>query len=164
MSTVDLTDAGQHAIFGAWFARTEIARGEATRDGFVVFKGSLARKEVTPSLPEHVHRAREVLRKDNVLVDATTRQSLGPGREQLDPEDFYIFCADTPFPSKSAAASVVLSRNANGVVAWQPVDADEAATASVILGDGAPESRPKTTESAWVSFLSVSLSGGRREA
>jgi len=53
------------------------ATGEYTEDGLVVFEGSTARLETTPSAPEAIERRRKTLRADGVLQRQDTGSSFG---------------------------------------------------------------------------------------
>ena len=79
------------------------ATGEYTEDGLVVFEGSTARLDTTPSVPDTVKRRRQNLRADGVL-------------EREDGQ--LIFREDHAFNSPSAAAGVVLGRSSNGWREW----------------------------------------------
>ena len=72
---------------------------------FTILKGSKARKEGMPSWTAY-RELREQLVKDQKLIN------------DVDPE-LYQFNEDVAFNSPSAAAAVVLSRNANGRTNWK---------------------------------------------
>lgn len=80
------------------------AKGEYTEEGLVVFKGSTAYLEETPSASDWVRRLRAGLMQSGVLeqAGATLR-----------------FTADYIFATPSAAAAVVLGQNANGWIEWK---------------------------------------------
>jgi len=77
------------------------ARGQLVEDGFVVFKGSLARKRIQPSAESYLTRWREPLLEKGVLEDRG---------------DAYVFTQDYLFPSPSNAASIVLG---SGGTQWK---------------------------------------------
>lgn len=79
------------------------ATGEYTEDGLVVFEGSTARFDTTPSVPDTVKQ-----RRQNLLTDGVLEQEGG----QL------VFREDHAFNSPSAAAGVVLGRSSNGWREW----------------------------------------------
>ena len=79
-------------------------KGRETSDGFVVFKGSLARSDVVPSVHEYGLDLRESLLSAGVLV---------PEREGL------RFVEDYLFASPSTAAMVILGRTSNGRGEWK---------------------------------------------
>lgn len=67
--------------------------------------GSTARREGTPSWVGY-RKQRDDLIRDRVLI------------EDDDPK-LYRFTEDTPFPSPSAAANVILARQSNGRLEWK---------------------------------------------
>jgi hypothetical protein len=79
-------------------------KGELVEDGFVVFEGSCARKEIAPSAINAVSPQRDKLIASGVM-------------EERDGE--YIFNQDFLFSSPSTAAAVVLGRSANGWIEWK---------------------------------------------
>lgn len=81
-----------------------IAEGEFQDDGFVVYKGSKANLELTPTASSTVINLREVLIESKVLIEVG---------------DILEFQDDHLFRSPSAAAAQVLSRNANGWIEWK---------------------------------------------
>lgn len=83
------------------------AQGRRTPDGFVVFQGSQAVRELRPSAPTRhpfVVTLRERLAKDGALKER---------------DDHLVFTRDVEFSSPSAAAAVVHGGGANGLVAWK---------------------------------------------
>lgn len=80
------------------------AKGFPTSEGFVVLKGSIARKEIVQSAKDRHIKRRPVLIEDGSLVEQDTRS--------------YIFTKDVVFSSPSNAAQNVLARNANGWTEW----------------------------------------------
>ena len=83
------------------------AQGEPTSDGFVVTKGSAARGQLVPSIPERFVTIRNGLIEKGVL---------------LDKGDYYEFTEDHIFSSPSTAATIVMGRNANGLIEWKLAD------------------------------------------
>jgi hypothetical protein len=82
------------------------ARGQESDAGFVVLAESTARKDGTPAFPEGYRSLRDQLVREGKLVD---------GSEPAQ----YRFTTDVVFPSPSAAAAVVLARNASGPREWK---------------------------------------------
>lgn len=80
------------------------AEGDLIDDGFVVFKGSLAKKETVPSCHEYLINIRERLIKDAILIERNGH---------------YVFDQDYVFNSPSTAGGVVLGRSTNGWVQWK---------------------------------------------
>ncbi len=95
------TGSGQPKLYCQGNGAT--ATGEYTEDGLVVFEGSAARLETTPSAPEAIERRRKNLRADGVLQ----RQ-----------DDRLVFRENHAFNSPSAASGVVLGRSSNGWSEW----------------------------------------------
>lgn len=82
------------------------ARGRESDAGFVVLADSTARKDGTPAFPEGYRSLRDQLILEGKIVD---------GQEPWQ----YRFATDVVFPSPSAAASVVMARNASGPREWK---------------------------------------------
>lgn len=80
------------------------AEGEYVDDGFVVFKGSKANKDLAPASNSTIRNLREKLISQNILLDKGST---------------YEFQEDYLFKSPSAAAAQVLARNANGWSEWK---------------------------------------------
>jgi hypothetical protein len=81
--------------------------GRETPEGFVVYEGSLARADLTPSIQEHYKaavRLREGLQEQGILVPV-------PGGLRM--------TRDYLFGSPSTAAAVLLGRTANGRIEWK---------------------------------------------
>lgn len=74
-----------------------------TDQGFIVEKGSVAKKELSPSCTETYRNMRKRLLETNVLINY---------------EDKLIFTEDTVFNSPSAASNMILGRNSNGLTEW----------------------------------------------
>ena len=80
------------------------AEGDLIDDGFVVFKGSYARKDTTPSCHEYMITLRNKLLNDGILVPQ---------------DDKLKFSEDYVFNSPSTAGGVILGRPTNGWTAWK---------------------------------------------
>jgi hypothetical protein len=76
---------------------------------FIVFKGSTARKTVTPTCPLSYIQLRERLKKEGNLIDSQNPDSLE-------------FTKDVPFQSPSQAAGVVSGASINGRTNWKLKD------------------------------------------
>lgn len=83
------------------------AVGELTSDGFLVFKDSKAAVTTSPSMTENLIKMRNRLIESNSIVEQNG--------EMVFPDDYL-------FSSPSAAASMVLGRNANGLTEWKLKD------------------------------------------
>jgi hypothetical protein len=88
-------------------ARGADAQGEATSDGFVVFEGSKAAKTTSPSYTANLIKLRNGLLESGVIIE-----------ENGD----IVFPDDYLFSSPSAAASIVMGRNSNGLTEWKLKD------------------------------------------
>jgi hypothetical protein len=80
------------------------AEGDLIDDGFVVFKGSQAKKETTPSCHEYLINLRQKLYKNEIIVENNGN---------------YQFAQDYVFGSPSTAGGVVLGRSTNGWNKWK---------------------------------------------
>ncbi len=81
------------------------ATGEYTDDGFIVFKGSIARKTFAKASHKYIKAIQASLIADGILAPH--------GDNSL------IYTKDKLFPSPSQAACLVLARNANGWTEWK---------------------------------------------
>jgi len=81
------------------------AQGSFSNKGFVVKAGSLAKREVVPSVKSNINYLRQRLISEHILEEH--------GGEQL------RFTQDHLFASPSAAAGAVLGRSANGWTEWK---------------------------------------------
>jgi len=81
-----------------------LAEGEYKEDGFVVFKGSKANKELAPGCNATIRKLRANLVDRKVLVENG---------------NVYVFQENEMFNSPSSAAAQVLARNANGWTEWK---------------------------------------------
>lgn len=80
------------------------AEGDLIDDGFVVFKGSQAKKDTVPSCHDHLINMRQKLLQNNIMTEK---------------EEFYEFAQDYVFNSPSTAGGVVLGRSTNGWTKWK---------------------------------------------
>jgi hypothetical protein len=99
------TAHGSSPLFKLETVRVRASARESD-DGFVVLAGSMARRDETASLRQSDRRRRNRLVKDNQLVDGSE-----PGS--------YLFAANVPFQSPTAAACVVAGRSMNGAEVWK---------------------------------------------
>lgn len=81
------------------------ATGEYTDDGFIVFKGSMSRKNFTNAAHGFLKNIQQALIADGVLKE----------HEQ----DSLLFTRNYLFPSPSQASSIVLASNSNGWIKWK---------------------------------------------
>jgi hypothetical protein len=80
------------------------AEGDLIDDGFVVFKGSQAKKETVPSCHEYLVNLRLKLLRDEIIIEK---------------DGNYEFAQDYVFNSPSTAGGVVLGRSTNGWTKWK---------------------------------------------
>ena len=81
-----------------------LAEGEYQEDGFVVYKGSKANLELSPSSGSSIQNLRLKLIDDKILVQKN---------------NVLEFQEDYLFKSPSAAAGQVLARSTNGWTKWK---------------------------------------------
>jgi hypothetical protein len=81
------------------------AAGEYTEEGFVVLKGSKARKDTTPSSIG----TSLVKRRDELIANGTLKDEGG----------FYVFQRDVLFKTPSGASDVVTGTSTNGWILWE---------------------------------------------
>lgn len=79
-------------------------RGQLAEDGFTVFAGSKARKQVVPSAGKWVEATRQELLASGILAEEGDR---------------LVFTEDYTFKTPSGAAIALLGRNANGWKEWK---------------------------------------------
>ncbi|MFQ5519430.1 MAG: DUF4357 domain-containing protein, partial [Mariprofundus sp.] len=86
-------------------ARGANASGLSVTDGFVVFSGSKAAKEISPAFKKHNYlKLRSSLIERGILSDQG---------------DYLCFSGDYVFSTPSAAAAIVMGRSANGLTEWK---------------------------------------------
>ena len=83
------------------------AEGDLIDDGFVVFKGSQAKKETVPSCHEYLINLRQKLLQSEIIKEVNGN---------------YLFTQDYIFNSPSTAGGVVLGRSTNGWTKWKNKD------------------------------------------
>lgn len=85
-------------------ARGAEATGIPTDEGFLVFKGSKASKDVVPSYPYALQNLRARLHAQHKFEEVATG---------------FVLTTDLTFKSPSTAATVILGRSANGLIEWK---------------------------------------------
>ena len=91
----------------SYSVREAAARGAVTDDGFVVFKGSTALKQMENNLPSGWRALKQQLIDTGKLIDRG---------------DVYELVEDALFSSPSGAAAVIYGNNVNGRAAWRTAD------------------------------------------
>lgn len=81
-----------------------IAEGDLIDDGFVIFKGSQAKKETTTSCHEYLITIRNKLRETGIIAESG---------------EVLVFNEDYVFNSPSTAGGVILGRSTNGWTQWK---------------------------------------------
>jgi Domain of unknown function (DUF4357) len=99
------SEAGLKLILKTDRASSPFATAFYKDTDFIVLKDSRAR----PDTPKSVNDYR---RQRQALIDNSTLKLAPDGKG-------YVFTSDTPFTSPSAAAAVILNRNANGRKEWR---------------------------------------------
>lgn len=88
-------------------ARGIKARGSEVPEGFLVWEGSQAAKNETPTIGDGAHAMRKMLIERGIFEDAG---------------DTYRLAQDYLFTSPSAAANVLLGRRGSGPLQWKDAD------------------------------------------
>ena len=83
------------------------AEGDLIDDGFVVFKGSQAKKEEVPSCPEYAKNTRRRFLEEGILIDK---------------DQYYEFTSNYIFSTPSGAAAVIWARSVNGWINWKNIN------------------------------------------
>lgn len=96
--------AKQQEYFVIIAPRGANAQGEPTSEGFVVFKGSKIATSTVASFPPSMEKLRQELLDKKIVIQ---------NGENLELTDDYIF------GSPSTAASIIMGRNANGLIEWK---------------------------------------------
>jgi hypothetical protein len=82
------------------------ATGRETDEGFIVYKGSFAKKDEANSWQEYAKRLRKKLIETGVLMNSENKS-------------LFVFSQDYVFHSPSAASGMVLARSSNGRSEWK---------------------------------------------
>jgi hypothetical protein len=78
-----------------------------TNQGYIILKGSEAKKDLSSSCTETYRKLRKKLIETNILSEQNGK---------------YVFVQDAVFDSPSAASNMVLGRNSNGFTEWVDVN------------------------------------------
>lgn len=92
-------------VHETYFIKTKTFKAAMTEtdQGYIVAKGSEAKKDLSPSCTETYRNMRRKLIETNIMVE---------NRDKL------IFAEDAVFNSPSAASNMILGRNSNGFTEW----------------------------------------------
>ena len=101
----NLESNNKDEVHEAYFIKTKTFKATMTEtdQGYIVAKGSEAKKDLSPSCTETYRNMRRKLIETKIMVE---------NREKL------IFAEDAVFNSPSAASNMVLGRNSNGFTEW----------------------------------------------
>lgn len=91
-------------VFFIKAARGADAKGQTTSEGFVVFKNSKMANSIVDSAQDWISRKREELIEKEIIKSKNNE---------------FVFTKDYLFTSPSAAAAIVMGRNANGLTEWK---------------------------------------------
>lgn len=83
--------------------KTFKATMQETDQGYIILKGSEAKKQLSPSCTETYRNMRRKLLETNIMIEENGQ---------------LIFAEDAVFNSPSAASNMVLGRNSNGFTEW----------------------------------------------
>ena len=103
--TLKLNQKEQYATHVSFQIKTKTLKAtmKETDQGYIVIKGSEAKKELSPSCTETYRNMRRKLLETKILVDFNKE---------------LLFAEDAVFNSPSAASNMVLGRNSNGNTEW----------------------------------------------
>lgn len=98
-------NVGEDKIYSTFFIKTKTFKAtmEETDRGYIVLKGSEAKKELSPSCTETYKNMRRKLLETQILQERNGQ---------------LIFAEDAIFDSPSAASNMILGRNSNGFTEW----------------------------------------------
>jgi len=96
--------SGKQKVFEIKAARGANAKGIPTSSGFVVLKGSEIATSIVNSLTGSFKTLREKIIKEKIIIEDNKK---------------LVFSIDYQFSSPSAAAVMVMGRNANGLIEWK---------------------------------------------
>lgn len=98
-------DQSKNKIHSTFYIKTKSfkATKQETDQGYIVLKGSEAKKNLSPSCTETYRNMRRKLLETEIMVESNGE---------------LIFAEDAVFNSPSAASNMVLGRNSNGYTEW----------------------------------------------
>ena len=101
----DINEMGEGVTQEIYYIKTKTFRASMieTDQGYIVSKGSEAKKELSPSCTDTYRNMRKKLLETKILIED---------------QDKLIFAEDAIFNSPSAAANMILGRNSNGFTEW----------------------------------------------
>jgi predicted GIY-YIG superfamily endonuclease len=107
----DSADLEDNKVHGKYFIKTKTfdATMLETDQGYVVLKGSEAKKELSNSCTETYRNMRRKLLETKIMVEENGK---------------LIFAEDAIFASPSAASNMVLGRNSNGFAEWVSLEGE----------------------------------------
>lgn len=106
-ASTSTTDNGEkeNEIHSTFYIKTKTLKAtmQETDQGYIVLKGSEAKKNLSPSCTETYRNMRRKLIETSIMVEINKE---------------LVFAEDAVFNSPSAAANMVLGRNSNGYTEW----------------------------------------------
>lgn len=104
-NTKDTSDSKLNNVHSTYFIKTKTFKAtmQETDQGYIVLKGSEAKKDLSPSCTETYRNMRRKLLETNIMIEKNGQ---------------LIFAEDAVFNSPSAASNMVLGRNSNGFTEW----------------------------------------------
>mgnify|MGYP000347483274 CR=1 FL=1 len=104
-NTIETSESKGDSVHSTYFIKTKTFEAimQETDQGYIVLKGSEAKKDLSPSCTETYRNMRRKLLETNIMIQE---------KDQL------IFAEDAVFNSPSAASNMVLGRNSNGFTEW----------------------------------------------
>ena len=104
-NTKEISAAKENGVQSTYFIKTKTFKAtmQETDQGYIVLKGSEAKKDLSPSCTETYRNMRRKLLETNIMIEKN---------------GLLIFADDAVFNSPSAASNMVLGRNSNGFTEW----------------------------------------------
>ena len=104
-NTKEISGTQENDVHSTYFIKTRTFKAtmQETDQGYIVLKGSEAKKELSPSCTETYRNMRRKLLETNIMIEKNGQ---------------LIFAEDAVFNSPSAASNMVLGRNSNGFTEW----------------------------------------------
>lgn len=104
-NTKAIYESEKNNVHTTYFIKTKTFKAtmQETDQGYIVLKGSEAKKELSPSCTETYRNMRRKLLETNIMIEKSGK---------------LVFAEDAIFNSPSAASNMVLGRNSNGFTEW----------------------------------------------
>lgn len=104
-NTKETSEIKESNVHSTYFIKTKTFKAtmQETDQGYIVLKGSEAKKDLSPSCTETYRNMQRKLLETNIMIEKNGQ---------------LIFAEDAVFNSPSAASNMVLGRNSNGFTEW----------------------------------------------